>query len=44
MIMANILCNYEIKLPNGVTERYENIKFGAGVSGEPPFFFFFYAT
>ncbi|KAJ0340086.1 hypothetical protein COL922a_003722 [Colletotrichum nupharicola] len=35
MIMANILCNYEIKLPDGVTERYENIKFGAGSVPDP---------
>lgn len=32
MIMANIICNYEIKLPEGVTERYENLAFGASVS------------
>ncbi|KAL0941723.1 Ent-kaurene oxidase 7 [Colletotrichum truncatum] len=35
MIMANILCNYEIKLPDGVTERYENLKFGASSMPDP---------
>ncbi|KAF9876376.1 cytochrome P450 [Colletotrichum karsti] len=35
MIMANILCNYEVKMPDGLTERYENIKFGAGSMPDP---------
>ncbi|KAI3551844.1 cytochrome P450 [Colletotrichum filicis] len=35
MIMANIICNYEIKLPEGVTERYENLAFGASTVPDP---------
>ncbi|GKT86392.1 LOW QUALITY PROTEIN: cytochrome P450 [Colletotrichum tofieldiae] len=33
MIMANVLCHYDVKLPDGVTERYKNLAFGASASG-----------
>ncbi|OLN86218.1 Ent-kaurene oxidase 7 [Colletotrichum chlorophyti] len=35
MIMANILTNYEMKLPEGVTERYENLSFGSSSVPDP---------
>ncbi|KAF6833551.1 ent-kaurene oxidase [Colletotrichum plurivorum] len=35
MIMANILCNYEVKMPDGLTERYENKRFGAASMPDP---------
>ncbi|GKT46576.1 cytochrome P450 monooxygenase ATR2 [Colletotrichum spaethianum] len=35
MIMANIVCDYDVKLPDGVTERYENRIFGASSVPDP---------
>ncbi|KAK1993479.1 cytochrome P450 [Colletotrichum falcatum] len=32
MILANLLCNYDVRLPDGVTERYKNLPMGASVS------------
>ncbi|CCF35728.1 cytochrome P450 [Colletotrichum higginsianum] len=35
MIMANILCHYDVKLPDGETGRYENLVFGASSVPDP---------
>ncbi|GJC87556.1 cytochrome P450 monooxygenase ATR3 [Colletotrichum liriopes] len=35
MIMANVLCHYDVKLPDGVTERYKNLAFGASSVPDP---------
>ncbi|OHE90947.1 cytochrome P450 [Colletotrichum orchidophilum] len=35
MIIANILCNYEIRMPEGMTERYENLAFGSSIVPDP---------
>jgi len=32
MIIANFILAYDIKLPDGVTERYPNLIFGSAVS------------
>ncbi|TQN64190.1 Cytochrome P450 monooxygenase ATR2, partial [Colletotrichum shisoi] len=35
MIMSNILCHYDVKLPDGQTGRYENLIFGASCVPDP---------
>ncbi|KAM5349587.1 hypothetical protein ACJ41O_006092 [Fusarium nematophilum] len=35
MIMANILLHYEVKNPDGVTERHKNIRTGSQLSPDP---------
>ncbi|KZL63086.1 cytochrome p450 [Colletotrichum incanum] len=35
MIMANVLCHYDVKLPDGVTERHKNLVYGASSVPDP---------
>jgi hypothetical protein len=35
MIVANFLLSYDMTLPEGVSKRYTNLKFGATVSLMP---------
>lgn len=35
MIIANFILAYDIRLPEGVAERYRNLSFGASVSSIP---------
>ncbi|KAK2044191.1 cytochrome P450 [Colletotrichum somersetense] len=35
IIMTNLLCHYDVRLPDGVTERYKNVAFGASLVPDP---------
>lgn len=35
MIVANFVLAYDMKLPDGVQERYPNLTFGSSVSSNP---------
>ncbi|KAK2038518.1 cytochrome P450 [Colletotrichum somersetense] len=35
MIMSNLLCQYDVRLPDGVTERYKNLAHGRVLAPDP---------